>query len=185
MAILLPKHLLKSYSIFKGGICCRWYFQRRDKCSSLFNSTQNICMKFLTHSHFFPGGVGDEEEHLSGDEWMLPSRPGRCSKAAQCLCGTQPVLQKLFWSSCSERWGRDPCLSPGIDLLSATGLILSPRSEILSQPASAVQYLCSNSSSVPPGLLQLQCLLAGLLGWMQCAAGHPAPTYQILSKHLL
>lgn len=38
----------------------------------------------------------DDREHLSGDEQTLPSTPGRCTKAAQCLCGTQPTLQKLF-----------------------------------------------------------------------------------------
>lgn len=56
---------------------------------------------------------------------------------------------------------------------------------LLSQPVSAVQYLCSNSSPVAPRLLQLQCLLAVLLGWMQRAAGHPDSTDQIISKHLL
>lgn len=100
-----------------------------------------------------------------------------------------PYCRSYSWSSCSERWGRNPCLSPGIDLMSTTGhvLILSPRSEIISAVPGS---LCSavfvqQQFPCPPRAATASVSFAGLLGWMQCAAGHLTPIYQILSKHLL
>lgn len=150
MAILLPKHLLKSYSIFKGDIHCGWYFQGEIN-APLYSTQHRIDAPNSSHTPISSvERRADEREHLSEDERMLPSRPGWCSKAAQCLCGTQPILQKLFlellfWKM---RKGSLPvwCQPLAMLLYSALG----QRHFLLFQPVSAVQYLCSNSSLVPP-----------------------------------
>lgn len=95
----------------------------------------NRCCRFHHRCFYFLcGGKGRHRRTSYWDKQMPPSRSQWCL-APTCTAET------ILWSSCSERWGWDPCLNPGAEQLSAQvhTIVLKSMSDTFCGPNQSLQ----------------------------------------------
>lgn len=125
----------------------------RDKHSSVVHSTPNRCSKLPTCSRSFCGGQGRcKKTPLEMSRCFSADQDGAARLCSTCTWYPAHTAEAVYWSSCSERKGKDPCLSPGVDLQSSPvhALMLSPRSETLSIATACLCMICAATVPLSP-----------------------------------